>query len=247
MLASMFGDILIELLPDSVKNDVSQDVILYLPAVLFFVLGVMAIKGWGMNTTVHLSKPFLRQISKEVTVGKQIDQHIGFRWPIFFRDSNNDRSGTSTPDSQHLNQSVLVYNQDIAKIKLTAPTQYIDIKFWVFNGSGVRISIGDNVTGTVEWRSPLKAKTEILSDETPKNIGYPGHGTFTLRQIISPDELSEGKAHAESAAVRSVNRMFGDEEGPPRLLFTFKTVKVLATADSVNFAINLPDHIEFPY
>jgi len=52
------GDWLRSIMPVS-----ASEYVMYVPITLVFVAGVMAVTGWGMNTTVHISRPFFRRKS----------------------------------------------------------------------------------------------------------------------------------------------------------------------------------------
>jgi len=53
------GDWLRTFMPASASEYVE-----YLPVTLLFIAGIMAVTGWGMNTTVHLTRPIFRRKSK---------------------------------------------------------------------------------------------------------------------------------------------------------------------------------------
>ena len=65
MILGGIGDFLMALLPESTLDYISRVIIPYWAAIALLLLGIMAIIGWGANTTVHLSLPFFRRSSED--------------------------------------------------------------------------------------------------------------------------------------------------------------------------------------
>lgn len=59
------GDFMMGFFSDSAWSHIFQNVVTYLPFIVLFVLGVMAIMGWGYGTTVHFSSPHFRGSGKD--------------------------------------------------------------------------------------------------------------------------------------------------------------------------------------
>lgn len=172
---------------------------------------------------------------------------------------SNETEAKALPDPDQLTRAILVYRYDIARKHLMGSTPYIEVNFWVFNGSGFPITIKDEISGLAQLRTPLRDKIELIwrDDHPPttsRKISYPGHGNIVVRQFLSDGDIQEGKQHAEDPAVRHIDRIFAEDCGVldrPELVFDFSEVKVLANVveGEINhdFPIALFKYVEIPY
>lgn len=192
-----------------------------------------------------------------------IRRRLSFRWPIYRKNKAElpaDSAAQVTKSwpltESHLSRSVCVYGYEVDRKKLTgAGRLFVEIQFFVFNGSGATITIGPEVSGHASLVGPLREKATILREEDAApfayvgsaTISYPGSGRFTLRQFIEPDELDDAKRKAESPAVRDIDRVFGDPHVNPYLLFSFNEVSIEAHAEGIAFKIRRLPAVEVPY